>query len=52
MKNALRAGGSGSQEVDHRRDDGRDDNPEQLEPVEEGEANKLRFPEVIERGPE
>jgi hypothetical protein len=40
--------GSGSYKVNYGRDDGRDNNPEELEPVEERNANELRLPEVVE----
>ena len=43
---------SGSCEVDHRRNNGRDDNPEELNPVEERDARELWISIVIERRPE
>jgi hypothetical protein len=41
--------GSGSPEIDDRCDHSRNENPQELEPVEEGYTNELRLPNVIER---
>jgi hypothetical protein len=42
----------GSREVDYCRDNGCDDHPEELEPVEEREAEQHWFPKIVEWGPE
>lgn len=44
--------GSGPRQVHHRRYDGGNDDPEQLEPVEEGHADELWLFEVVEGRPE
>jgi hypothetical protein len=43
---------SRSREIDHRRNNGCDDNPEELKPVKEGETSELWFLEVVEGRPE
>ena len=42
----------GAAEVDKRCNNGRDDNPEELEPVKERDADKLWIFKVVEGGPE
>src|SRR5215470_1178905 len=42
----------GLQPVDYGQEDGGDDDPKQLEPVEEGDADERWLLEVVERGPE
>jgi hypothetical protein len=37
--------------VDHRRDNGSNDHPQQLEPIEEWNTDKRWFPEVVEGWP-
>jgi hypothetical protein len=41
----------GSCKVDHRRDNGSNDNPQKLEPIEEWNTDKGWFPEVVEGRP-
>ncbi len=41
--------GSSSLEIDDRCDRGRNEYPQELEPVEEGYTNELRLPNVVER---
>ena len=45
-------GNLGSYEVDHRRNNGCDDNPRQLEPVEKWDAEQAWLCEIIKRRPE
>ena len=42
---------SGSQEVDYNHQNGGDNNPEQLEPVEKRDANERGLVAVVERRP-
>jgi hypothetical protein len=43
---------SGSQQVDYSHQNGSDNNPEQLEPVEKRDANELWQVAVVERRPQ
>ena len=48
----LIVGLSGSQQVDYSHQNGGNNNPEQLEPVEKRDANELWQVAVVERGPQ
>ena len=50
MKDVLRT--SGSERVERGSQNGGDDDPEELEPVKERDANELWLPEVVKRRPE
>src|SRR5947209_10080055 len=41
----------GPRKVDHRRDNGSNDNPQQLKPIEEWNTDKRWFPEIVEGRP-